>query len=582
MSDILVCIKRVPDVSGEVLLTDDEQSVDARHVGFTMSPHEECAVELATQLAESSGGRVTVLSLGSADSIEQLRTALAVGCSDAVLIEADTERLGPVDVAAAIAGVVRAREDSGSPYDLVLLGNDAADTGDFQVPIRLAYALDRPVVTGISTVELDGARAIARGDGPDGTEIFELPMPAVVAVMEGWRQPALPVDPGSDEGEEGTRGDDHLRRRAARFGPGAPEAAAPPPEHRAGPRPRPRRRPRGRRPAAGTRRGAGMIIVLVETDPGGLSTVSREALTFARDLGERSSSAVQAVLVGAPTDAVLTQLGEQGVAVVHRPDDDRLSAYAGAAWAAAVCDVVESAAADVLLAAGTPRGNEVLAHVAARLDVAMAANVVQVDTTDPLVVTRQVVGGAALEEMLLSDRLAVVSVAGHACDPTPAAAPAHTEVQTFVPKIGDRDLVARVVRVEATEVDDTGALTSARVVVGAGRGAGGADGFGDLVELTGLLGGALGVSRVVTSLGWRPHSEQVGQTGSRIAPEVYIACGISGAIQHWAGCQSAKTILAVNTDAEAPMVTKAHYAVIGDLHEIVPAVNAELHRRLGR
>ena len=324
-----------------------------------------------------------------------------------------------------------------------------------------------------------------------------------------------------------------------------------------------------------------MILVLVEADASGLTTVSQEALTFARDLGERSSRAVQAVLIGAADD-VLGQLGEQGVAVVHVPDDDRLTPYAAAAWAAATCDAIEAAAAEVLLAAGTPRGGEVLAHVAARLDVAMAANAVRADPGDALVVTRQVVGGSALEEMRLGDRVAVLTVAGHACDPVAAATPATTEVATFTPKIADRDLVARVVRTEVVQADDTGALTGARVVVGAGRGAGSADGFGELLELAGLLNGALGVSRVVTSLGWRPHSEQVGQTGSRIAPEVYLACGISGAIQHWAGCQSAKTIIAVNTDAEAPMVTKAHYAVIGDLHEIVPAVNEELRRRKGR
>jgi electron transfer flavoprotein alpha subunit len=118
-------------------------------------------------------------------------------------------------------------------------------------------------------------------------------------------------------------------------------------------------------------------------------------------------------------------------------------------------------------------------------------------------------------------------------------------------------------------------------VVGAGRGVGSADGFTDVLELTKLVDGALGVSRVVTSLGWRPHHEQVGQTGSRITPDLYIPCGISGAIQHWAGVSSAKTILAINTDAEAPMVTRAHYAVIGDLHEIVPAINEEIRRRKG-
>ena len=134
-------------------------------------------------------------------------------------------------------------------------------------------------------------------------------------------------------------------------------------------------------------------------------------------------------------------------------------------------------------------------------------------------------------------------------------------------------------RTEEPEPDLSGALKSARVVVGAGRGAGGADGFDDLLELAELLGGPLGVSRVVTSLGWRPHHEQVGQTGSRISPDLYIPCGISGAIQHWAGCSSAKTILAINTDADAPDGHQGHYAVIGDLHEVVPAINAEIRRR---
>jgi electron transfer flavoprotein alpha subunit len=322
-----------------------------------------------------------------------------------------------------------------------------------------------------------------------------------------------------------------------------------------------------------------VIIVLVEATPQGLTLFSREALTFARALGDRAGHAVQAVVFDEPSDPIRAELGEQGVALAHHPDDPRLSDYAGAAWAAAAVDVVRSSAADIVLASGTPRGNEILAHVAARLDVRMAANVVEVESTDPFVVTRQVVGGAALEDMRLDDSVAVLSVAGHACDPQAASVVTTTEIATFSPTLTDRDLVTRVRQVEETEAEDTSALTGARVVVGAGRGAGGPEGFTDLLELTELLGGALGVSRVVTSLGWRPHSEQVGQTGSRIAPDLYIPCGISGAIQHWAGCQSAKTILAINTDPEAPMVTRAHYAVIGDLHEIVPAINKELRSR---
>lgn len=196
MTDVLVCVKRVPDVSGQVSLSEDEQTVDARHVGYTVSPHEECAVELAVQIASATGGTATVLTLGPADAVEQLRNALALGCGDGVLIEAASETYGPKDVAAAIADVVRARADAGREYGLVLLGNDAADTGDFQVPVRLSYKLDRPVVTNISVVEVSGDRAIARGDGPSGTEIYELPLPAVVAVMEGGVSPRYPSIPG--------------------------------------------------------------------------------------------------------------------------------------------------------------------------------------------------------------------------------------------------------------------------------------------------------------------------------------------------------------------------------------------------
>jgi electron transfer flavoprotein alpha subunit len=202
-----------------------------------------------------------------------------------------------------------------------------------------------------------------------------------------------------------------------------------------------------------------------------------------------------------------------------------------------------------------------------------------VDSNGPLVVSRQVLGGSALEEMALEDGVAVLTVAGHACDPRPAEAPTSPVVQPLDVAVADQDLRARVVRTEPGEPDESGSLKSARVVVGAGRGAGSADGFKDLLELTELLDASLGVSRVVTSLGWRPHHEQVGQTGSRVSPDLYVACGISGAIQHWAGMSSSKTILAINTDPDAPMVTKAHYAVIGDLHEIVPAINDELRRR---
>lgn len=322
-------------------------------------------------------------------------------------------------------------------------------------------------------------------------------------------------------------------------------------------------------------------LVLLEADDAGISEVSLETLAFAREMGDP----VDALLVGRVAAGVPGRLGEFGVTRVLHADGEGFAAYAPGAWAAAVLAAAGNQVRTVL-AAGTPRGNEVMVHVACRRDVLMAANVVRVESTEqapgePLQVSRQVFGGTALEVMQLDAELAVLSVAGHACAATPAAEPTDPEVQTLDVSLSEADLAVRVARTETAEPDQSGSLKSARVVVGAGRGAGSAGGFDDLLELSELLDASLGVSRVVTSLGWRPHHEQVGQTGSRISPDLYIPCGISGAIQHWAGCSSAKTILAINSDPDAPMVTRAHYAVIGDLHEIVPAVNEEIRRRTG-
>ncbi len=351
-----------------------------------------------------------------------------------------------------------------------------------------------------------------------------------------------------------------------------------------------------------------MILVLVEPEtitgatgsdgtpddlaPGsGLSVLSAEALTFALGLAAVAGltpEAVHAVAVGDCPPSAVQAVGSHGVGVLHHAQDPRLAQYSAAAWGACVVDAVLGEAPGVLMAPASTRGNEVLAHVAARLDLRMAANVTDVvsahvegpQTGDArLVVRRQVMGGSALEELDLVGSPAILTMAGHAVEPVLVDPPVPVDVRVFTPSsLTEADLVGRVRRLVPAGTGGSD-LSSARVVVGGGRGVGGPDSFEDLTALADRLGGSLGVSRVVTSLGWRPHHEQIGQTGSRITPDVYIPCGISGAIQHWAGCSSAKTIIAVNTDQEAPMVTKAHYAVIGDLHEVVPAINAELDAR---
>ena len=196
MTDVLVCLKRVPDSSSEVVLTPDAQAVDGRFSGWTVSPHENCAVELAIRIAQDTGGSATVLTLGPEDAVDQLRGALALGCTGAVHIVAESAAYGPADVAREIAAVVASHEDEGRTYDLVLLGNDASDSGDFQVGVRLSYLLDRPVVGGVNLVTVEGSEVAAVGEGADGRETYQVPLPAVVAVMEGGVDPRYPTVSG--------------------------------------------------------------------------------------------------------------------------------------------------------------------------------------------------------------------------------------------------------------------------------------------------------------------------------------------------------------------------------------------------
>ena len=211
----------------------------------------------------------------------------------------------------------------------------------------------------------------------------------------------------------------------------------------------------------------------------------------------------------------------------------------------------------------------------------MAANCIEVEPGEPFRLTRQRWAGSLLEDATLDGPVRFLTIAEQVVEPEPVAAPVAVRVEMLRPDVVDADLRSRVVaRVEPEA--GTISLADARVVVGGGRGVGSSEGFADLEELAALLGAAVGVSRVVTSAGWRPHAMQVGQTGTRIAPDLYIACGISGAIQHIVGCKAAKAILVINTDREAPIMSRASYAVIGDLHAVVPAISAEIRRVTGR
>jgi electron transfer flavoprotein alpha subunit len=320
-----------------------------------------------------------------------------------------------------------------------------------------------------------------------------------------------------------------------------------------------------------------MPLVVTEHAGGEPLETSLQAVALARSL----DGDVHALVVGdGSVGTAAASLGAHGVQVVHLAKDARLGAFAPDAWARVTVDLAGALGETTIVAAGTDRGNEVLARIAARLDVPFAANVVSAAAEGGgLALTRVRWGGSLLEDARLSAPVAVLSVQPHAVtvDPPGGGSAETREVEVA---LADADLVVRV-------VDEVGAggggvsLIDAKVVVSAGRGIGSSEGFSIVEDLAGLLGGAVGCSRAVTIAGWRPHTDQVGQTGTKISPDVYLACGISGATQHMAGCKGAKVIVAVNIDRDAPIFATADYGVVGDLHEVVPAIAAELRRVRG-
>ena len=310
-----------------------------------------------------------------------------------------------------------------------------------------------------------------------------------------------------------------------------------------------------------------MILVYVDHDRGVLDEFSLQAVAAARGL----DSDVQAVMVGADAVTAAARLGEFGVTTTHVAVDPRIADYTPAASGRALAQIARHLSPAAVLAVGSPRGNEVLAHASAILDEPFAADCTAIALGDGVsTVTRNRWAGNVLEDARVHASMLIASTALHAfaADPVTGSGPA--AVVEFAPELTDADLAVRVV----DRVGGGGggvSLAEAKVVVSGGRGVG-EGGFGPLEELAALLGGAVGCSRVVTSAGWRPHAEQVGQTGTKVAPDLYIAVGISGATQHIAGCKNAKTMIAINTDPDATIMSFADYAVIGDAATVMPAL----------
>ena len=314
------------------------------------------------------------------------------------------------------------------------------------------------------------------------------------------------------------------------------------------------------------------VLVVVEHDRGQLADASLEALAFAGGLAAQLGVAVDALLIGVDAAALADECTAHGASTVHHVADPALTDYGPDAHGAVVAAAAAALSPAAIVASGSDRGNEVLAYAAAELDLPFVANCVDVKAADEWEITRVQWGGSLNEDARLTSSMPILSVAPHALDAADPVAGVAATVQTLEVSLPASATVSMIQ--DRIVLSEGVTLATAPVVVGGGRGVGSAEGFDVLEALAAKLGGVVGCSRAVTNNGWRPHADQVGQTGTRIAPQLYIACGISGAIQHWVGAKAAKKVLAINTDPAANMVVKADYAVIGDLFEVLPAIEA--------
>ncbi|GAA5182222.1 electron transfer flavoprotein subunit alpha/FixB family protein [Rugosimonospora acidiphila] len=314
------------------------------------------------------------------------------------------------------------------------------------------------------------------------------------------------------------------------------------------------------------------VLVVVEHSGGAPKKVTLELLTLARTLGEPA-----AVVLGEPgTAAALSdRLGEYGAAKIYAAEHPDLAGYLVAPKATVLARLVGQVSPAAVLLASSQEGKEIAGRLAVKLDNGLLTDVV--DLAADGTATQTVFAGSTIVKSKVTRGLPLVTLRPNSV--TPAPAPATPEVSPVDVALGDADRLVTVVERTVEQKGSRPELTEASVVVSGGRGVGSADNFKVVEELADLLGGAVGASRAATDSGFYPHQFQVGQTGKTVSPQLYVALGISGAIQHRAGMQTSKTIIAVNKDAEAPIFELADFGVVGDLFKVVPQAAEEIRKR---
>jgi electron transfer flavoprotein alpha subunit len=313
------------------------------------------------------------------------------------------------------------------------------------------------------------------------------------------------------------------------------------------------------------------VLVLVDHVDGTPKKVTYELLTLARSLGEPA-----AVFVGGGyTGDTAEKLGQYGAATIYLADDPALDDYLVTPKVAALAQVIGTAQPAAVLIPSTPEGKEIAGRLAVRIDGGVITDAVAV--REGIVAEQSIFGGATIVQSSIRRGTPVISVRPNATAPEPAAA-SPTE-QRIAVELSDADRAARVLDRVTEQKGGRPELTEASIVVSGGRGVGGGENFALIERLADALGAAVGASRAATDAGWYPHQHQVGQTGKTVSPQLYVATGISGAIQHRAGMQTSKTIVAINKDPEAPIFELADFGVVGDLFQVVPQLIEEIDKR---
>jgi electron transfer flavoprotein alpha subunit len=317
---------------------------------------------------------------------------------------------------------------------------------------------------------------------------------------------------------------------------------------------------------------AEVLVVVEATREFGVKKVTLELLTLARQLGTAS-----AVVLGGPgaAGALADKLGEYGAQKIYAAESEEIDGYLVAPKATVLADLVKRVQPAAVLLASSQEGKEIAARLAIKLDNGILTDVV--DLAADGTATQVVFAGSTIVKSKVTRGLPLVTLKPNSLTPEPA--PATPAVEQLDVQVADTDKLARVTQRVAEQKSTRPELTEASVVVSGGRGVGNAENFALVEELADLLGGAVGASRAAVDSGFYPHQYQVGQTGKTVSPQLYIALGISGAIQHRAGMQTSKTIVAVNKDAEAPIFELADFGVVGDLFKVVPQAVEEIRKR---